>query len=102
MRFAIVGSGAVGGYFGAKLARNGQEVTFIARGANLEALRTRGLTVKPWQRPAFHVGARATDDPREIGPVDLVWFCVKTYDVDQAARQIVPLVGPETAILPVL
>jgi 2-dehydropantoate 2-reductase len=99
MRIAMMGSGGLGAFLGGLLAQAGEEVTFIARGANLEALRTGGLTVK---RPAcddLHLDVRATDDPGELGPVDLIWFCVKSYDLDAAAHQAAPLVGPATAAL---
>ncbi|XXF75458.1 ketopantoate reductase family protein [Myxococcaceae bacterium GXIMD 01537] len=79
MRFAIVGSGAVGGYFGAKLVRAGHEVTFLARGAHLKALRERGLEV---QGPLgdFLVPVRAEEDASRVPPVDVVLLAVKTYD----------------------
>jgi len=79
MRFAIVGSGAVGGYFGARLAQTGHDVTFLARGAHLEAIRQRGLELRG---PAgdFTVLARAESDPARVGPVDVVVLAVKTYD----------------------
>jgi 2-dehydropantoate 2-reductase len=101
MRIAIMGSGALGGFFGGLLARAGQDVTFIARGAHLEAIRSRGLVVKSATLGDFTVSAPATDDPREIGPVDLVLVGVKTYDLDAAAAQLPPLVGPQTAVLPI-
>jgi 2-dehydropantoate 2-reductase len=79
MRFAIIGSGAVGGYFGARLVRAGHDVTFIARGAHLAAIRERGLEIRS---PAgdFVVRARAESDPAQVGPVDVVLLAVKTYD----------------------
>ena len=98
MRMAIMGSGGLGGYYGGMLARAGEDVTFIARGAHLEAIRSDGLTVKLPSGEDFTLDAKATNDPGEIGPVDLVWFCVKTYDTDAAAEQIRPMVGPETMI----
>ena len=99
MRFAIVGSGAVGGYFGAKLARNGQDVSFIARGAHLAAIRERGLSVRSPKLGDFVVHAAAHDDPSAIGPVDVVLFTVKAYDNGQAVKLLPPLVGPETVVL---
>ena len=98
MRIAIMGSGGLGGYYGGMLARAGEDVTFIARGAHLEAIRSDGLTVKLPSGEEFNLDAKATDDPGEIGPVDLVLFCVKTYDTDAAAEQIRPMIGPETMI----
>jgi 2-dehydropantoate 2-reductase len=100
MRVAIVGSGGVGGYYGGMLARAGEDVTFIARGAHLDAMRANGLTVKTAHVGTFTVPAKATDDPNEIGPVDLVLFCVKTYDTTTAVERIRPLIGRETVILP--
>jgi 2-dehydropantoate 2-reductase len=72
MRIAVIGAGGTGGYFGGLLARAGQDVTFIARGAHLEALRTRGLTLESRLAGTFTVAVRATDDPREVAPVDLI------------------------------
>jgi hypothetical protein len=80
MRIAIVGSGGVGGYFGGRLAATGVDVTFIARGAHLAAMRERGLRI---ESPAgnLHVPrVSATDDPASVGPVDIVFFTVKLYD----------------------
>jgi 2-dehydropantoate 2-reductase len=99
MRIAVMGSGGTGGYFGGLLARAGEEVTFIARGAHLEALRLRGLTVKSRLAGEFALPVRATDAPDEVGPVDLVLFCVKTYDTDTAAESIRPLIGADTMLL---
>ncbi|MEW6322862.1 MAG: 2-dehydropantoate 2-reductase [Acidobacteriota bacterium] len=99
MRIAVVGSGAVGGYFGAKLARAGQDVTFIARGAHLEAIRAKGLEVKSARLGDFTVQARAEQDTSSVGPVDLVIFAVKTYDNPSALPLLPPLVGPDTAVL---
>jgi 2-dehydropantoate 2-reductase len=99
MRIAVVGVGGTGGYFGGLLARAGEDVTFIARGANLEALRVRGLTVESRLAGTFTLPVRATDDPSEVGPVDLTLFCVKTYDTETAAESIRPLIHPETMLL---
>lgn len=99
MRIAVVGSGAVGGYFGARLARAGQDVTFIARGAHLAAIRERGLQVRSDRLGDFEVRARAEQDTAAVGPVDLVIFAVKAYDNDTAIPLLAPLVGPETAVL---
>jgi 2-dehydropantoate 2-reductase len=100
MRFAIFGAGAVGGYFGARLAQAGHDVAFIARGAHLDALRKRGLTVRSPALGDFTVAARAEQDPARIGPVDLVILAVKAYDNASALPAIRPLLGPATAILP--
>lgn len=99
MRVAIVGSGAVGGYFGAKLARNGEEVTFVARGAHLDAIRRHGLRVQSPKLGDFTVHAAAVDNTSAVGPVDLVLFAVKAYDNPDAVRLLAPLVGPGTAVL---
>ncbi|HEX7085200.1 MAG TPA: 2-dehydropantoate 2-reductase [Vicinamibacterales bacterium] len=99
MRVAVVGSGAVGGYYGALLARAGHAVTFVARGRHLAAIREHGLRVRgPYAD--FVARAPATDDTQGIGPVDLVLFAVKTYDNDSALPLLPPLVGPETIVLP--
>ncbi len=91
MRFAIVGSGAVGGFFGAKLVQAGHEVTFLARGAHLEALRQRGLTIRS---PAgeVRVPVRAESDAARVGPVDVVMLAVKTYDLAGALPAVKTLV----------
>src|SRR5215203_746163 len=99
MRIAVVGAGGTGGYFGGLLARAGQDVTFIARGAHLEALRTRGLTVESKLAGTFTVSVQATDAPSEVAPVDLILFCVKTYDTNTAAESIRPLIEPDTMLI---
>ncbi len=99
MKFAIVGSGAVGGYFGAKLARNGQDVTFIARGAHLDAIRRDGLRIRSPKLGDFVVRAAAESDPAKVGPVDVVLFTVKAYDNPVALRLLPPLMGPESVVL---
>jgi 2-dehydropantoate 2-reductase len=99
MRIAVIGAGGTGGYFGGLLARAGEDVTFIARGTHLEALRARGLTLESRLAGTFTVPVRATDDPHEVGPVDLILFCVKTYDTDTAAESIRPLIRPDTMLL---
>src|SRR5918993_323028 len=99
MRIAVVGAGGTGGYFGGLLARAGQDVTFIARGAHLEALRAQGLTVESKLAGTFTVAVQATQAPSEVAPVDLILFCVKTYDTDTAAESIRPLIRPNTMLL---
>ena len=99
MKILVMGSGGVGGYFGAKLARAGEDVVLVARGAHLEAIRTHGLKVKSAIDGEFVVGSRATGDPGSAGIADLVLFCVKSYDTEAAADAIRPAVGPETAVL---
>ena len=99
MRFAILGSGAVGGYFGAKLAKAGQDVTFIARGAHLEAIRHKGLEVQSARLGDFVVRAAADSDTTRIGPVDVAIVSVKAYDNATALPMLKPLLGPETVVL---
>jgi 2-dehydropantoate 2-reductase len=99
MRFAIVGSGAVGGYFGAKLAHSGQDVTFIARGAHLAAIRARGLSVRSVKLGDFSVRANAEEDTTKVGHVDAAIFAVKAYDNRTAIPLLNPLVGPNTVVL---
>jgi 2-dehydropantoate 2-reductase len=100
MKIAIFGSGGVGGYFGGRLAASGADVAFIARGAHLEALRTRGLRVVS-PKGDFHVPhVHAAETPGEIGAVDVVLFAVKMYDADVAAATLLPLVGRETVVIP--
>jgi 2-dehydropantoate 2-reductase len=99
MRIAVMGSGGFGGYFGALLARGGADVTFIARGAHLEAMQREGLGVEGGPAPFHLEQVQATGDPQEIGPVDLVMICVKLWDTEAALSQIRPLVGLETALV---
>jgi 2-dehydropantoate 2-reductase len=99
MRIAIMGSGAVGGYFGGRLAAAGEDVTFIARGAHLDALRRQGLRIVSPLGDAAVPQVQATDDPATIGPVDLVLFTVKLYDTEAAAEAIRPLIGPDTGVV---
>jgi 2-dehydropantoate 2-reductase len=101
MRVAVIGTGGLGGLYGGLLARAGLDVTFIARSRSVQVLREHGFQVKLTTGEEFQVPVQVTDDPREVGPVDLIWFCVKTYDLDDAARQAVPLIGPETMALPI-
>jgi 2-dehydropantoate 2-reductase len=99
MRFAILGSGAVGGYYGAKLARAGHDVTFVARGAHLAAIREHGLQVRSPMLGDFTVRAAAEEDTRRVGPVDLVLLAVKAYDNATALPLIPPMIGSDTAVL---
>ncbi|MFL5587543.1 MAG: 2-dehydropantoate 2-reductase [Ktedonobacteraceae bacterium] len=101
MRIVVIGAGGTGGYFGGLLARAGEDVSFLARGTQLEALRTHGLTVKSRLAGTFSLPVHATSDPQEIGPVDLVLFCVKTYDTGAASEGLHLLMGPETVVLPI-
>ena len=99
MKIAVMGTGGVGGYFGAKLANSGCDVTFIARGAHLAAIEDKGLKVTSPQGDVLLKEAKVTADPREVGPVDLVMFGVKLWDTESAAEAIRPLVGNGTAVI---
>jgi 2-dehydropantoate 2-reductase len=100
MRIAIVGSGGVGGGFGAALAHAGADVTFIARGAHLAAMQKDGLRVDSVRGNTHLRPTKATSDPKAVGPVDYVIFCVKLWDVESAGEAIKPLVGKDTAVVP--
>ena len=99
MRIAIVGAGGIGGGYGAALATSGVDVTFIARGAHLAAMKSRGLKVEGGRGETHVMPAQATDDPATVGQVDVVLFCVKLWDVESAGQQIKPMVGKETAVI---
>ena len=99
MRIAIMGSGGVGGYYGGLLAKAGQEVTFIARGAHLQAIRDKGLHVKSVHGDFTVSPVKATDRPGEIGVVDLVLVATKTYHTEEAAQAIKPLIGDNTVVI---
>jgi 2-dehydropantoate 2-reductase len=100
MRIAVVGAGGVGGGFGAALAKAGADVIFIARGAHLAAMKSEGLKVQGGRGETHLVPTQATDDPASIGKVDIVLFCVKLWDVESAGQKIRPLIGPDTAVIP--
>jgi 2-dehydropantoate 2-reductase len=99
MKIAIMGAGGVGGYYGALLARKNHDVTFLARGAHLQAIQTRGLQIRSRLGDFLIQPAQATNQPAQVGPVDLVLFCVKAYDTAVAAVEAQPLVGPGTTVL---
>jgi 2-dehydropantoate 2-reductase len=101
MRIAIMGAGGIGCYVGARLAQAGQDVAFVARGRQLDALRTKGLTLRSPLGDVVLDKVRATDRPAEIGPVDVVLMGVKLYDLKSAAEAARPLVGPDTMVVPV-
>ena len=100
MKIAIFGSGGVGGYFGGLLARAGHEVAFIARGPHLRVLRENGLKVRSVHGDFDIPHVFATDDPIEFGPTDLTICTIKTYDIGIIADTMHPLIGPQTALLP--
>ena len=100
MRIAVIGAGGIGGIYGAALARAGADVTFVARGTHLAAMREQGLRIEG-DRVETHIRpVLATDDPASIGVVDYVLSCVKLWDVESTGEQIRPIVGPQTAVVP--
>jgi 2-dehydropantoate 2-reductase len=99
MKIAVFGSGGVGGYFGGKLAAAGEDVTFLARGAHLMAMQSEGLRITSPLGDVHLPKVQATDRPQAIGPVDVVLFTVKLYDVDASAATLGPLIGPETVVI---
>jgi 2-dehydropantoate 2-reductase len=96
MKIAIIGSGGVGGYFGARLAASGQDVTFVARGAHLETMQKKGLKVLSALGDLHLPDVKATSDTKVIGPVDVVMIAVKLWGTEQAATAAKPLIGPNT------
>jgi 2-dehydropantoate 2-reductase len=98
MRIAIMGSGGLGGYFGARLARGGADVHFIARGRHLAAMRSEGLRIEG-PEPMHLPQVQATDQPAEVGVADVVMLCVKLWDTEEAIAQMRPMVGPDTTIV---
>lgn len=94
-----MGSGGVGGYFGARLVQGGADVTFIARDAHLAAMRSNGLTVESAHEPIHLASVRATDDPSTIGQVDMVLFSVKLWDTESAAHSLLSIMGRQTGII---
>jgi 2-dehydropantoate 2-reductase len=99
MRIAIVGSGGVGGYFGGRLAAAGADVTFLARGAHLDAMRRNGLRILSPKGDVHLPRVKAERDPAAVGPVDIVFFAVKLYDTEGALALLPPLVGPDTLVV---
>lgn len=99
MRIVVMGAGGVGGYFGARLARAGESVTFVARGAHLAAIREHGLTVRSAIEGESTVHAPAVEELRGLPTADAVLFCVKAFDTEAAVERLRPVVGPGTAVL---
>ena len=99
MKFAVIGAGGVGGYFGARLVASGEDVMFLARGAHREAMRTQGLRVVSTEGTVTVPPSRCAGTPADIGPVDVVLFCVKSYDTESTAAQLGPLLHPGTVII---
>jgi 2-dehydropantoate 2-reductase len=99
LRIAVMGSGGVGGYFGARLVKGGADVHFIARGSHLAAMREHGLAVEGGPEEIRLPKVSVTDDPKTIGPVDMVMFCVKLWDTESAARSLLPIMRPQTGVI---
>ena len=100
MRVAIMGAGGIGAYYGACLARAGNDVVFIARGAHLDAMRKKGLRIQDFDGSEIIIDpVNATDDPKTVDPVDVILFCVKMYDTIEAAELCKPLMGDETIVI---
>jgi len=102
MRFAIVGAGGLGGYYGARLAEAGNEVAFVARGAQLEAIRNNGLIILSPLGDVHLKKVTASSDPQQIGPVDVIVVAVKTWQVADAARAMQPMIKADTIVVPFL
>jgi len=100
MRIAVIGTGGIGGPYGASLAKAGADVTFVARGAHLAAMRENGLRIEGDRGQTHIQPAHATDNIAEIGIVDVVLCCVKLWDLEFVAEQIRAIIGPQTAVIP--
>jgi 2-dehydropantoate 2-reductase len=100
VRVAVIGTGGIGGPLGASLAQAGEDVVFVARGAHLAAMRKNGLRIEGGRGVTHIDPVQATDNPADIGVVDLVLFCVKLWDVEAAGESIRPIVGPDTSVIP--
>ncbi len=100
MRIAVIGAGGVGGYFGGKLANGGADVTFIVRGATLDAMRTKGLRVDSIKGDFVIEHPNATDDPTSVGDVDAIFVTVKAWQIADVAKQIKPMLGADTMVIP--
>jgi 2-dehydropantoate 2-reductase len=100
MRIAVIGAGGVGGYFGGKLADGGADVTFIVRGATLDAMRANGLRVDSIKGDFVVEHPNASDDPRSVGNVDAIFITVKAWQIEEAATQIKPMLGDDTVVIP--
>lgn len=100
MRIIVVGAGGVGGAFGLALAKAGADVTFIARGAHLAAMKKDGLKVQGARGESHLFPVQATDDPVGIAPADVMLYCVKLWDLEESAHKVKSVVGPDTAVIP--
>src|SRR5262249_62341659 len=99
MRVAVMAAGAVGGYFGGRMAAAGNDVAFIARGAHGDAIRRDGLKIASALGDLHLRNVNVTDDPNQVGPVDVVLFAVKLWDTETAGEQTTPLLGPHTRVI---
>ena len=99
MKIAVMGAGALGCYFGGRIAEAGGDIAFVARGAHLDSLRNDGLRIESALGNVHLPDVHATDNPGDVGPVDLVLFLVKLYDTEQAAEAMAPMLGPDTSVL---
>jgi 2-dehydropantoate 2-reductase len=99
MRFAVMAAGAVGGYFGGRMAAAGHDVAFIARGAHRDAIRRDGLKIESALGDLHLKDVNVTDDPAQVGPVEVVLFAVKLWDTEKAGEHTRPLLGPESRVI---
>ena len=99
MRIAVMGAGAVGGYFGGRMAAAGHDVAFIARGPHRDAIRRDGLKIESALGDLHLEDVNVTDDPAQVAPVDVVLFAVKLWDTETAGEQTCPLLGPDTRVI---
>ena len=99
MKIAFFGAGGVGGLIGARLAQAGCDVAFVARGAHLAAMKNQGLTLESPVGNVHLAKVKATDNPADLGRVDLVIFAVKLWDTESAARSMAPMLGPDTGVI---
>src|SRR5881396_2733556 len=99
MRIVVMGAGGVGGYFGAKLARAGEDVTFVARGAHLAAIQTQGVRIRSALEGEFTARAQAVSDVTGLAPADVVLLTVKAFDTEAILERARAVVGPETAVI---
>src|SRR5260370_20903186 len=99
MRMAVMAAGAVGGYFGGRMAAAGHDVTFIARGGDRDVIGGDGLRIESALGDLHLKDLNVTDDPKQVGPVDLVLFAVKLWDTERAGEQTRPLVGSNTRVM---
>jgi 2-dehydropantoate 2-reductase len=100
MKIVVVGAGGVGGAFGLALAKAGADVTFIARGAHLAAMKKDGLRIEGGRGESHLFPVQATDDPSSVGPADVMLYCVKLWDLEKSAHEVKSIVGPNTAVIP--